>query len=300
MYNQLVTSIINKPGFTESSESFGEETTFANENFTDEEEYFYPYSKNENENLQASENEFERENIMHDEHYTDEDSAFYKKALNETTIANNETESENNFAAVSADSENEPEAPSEFFEQEFNNELKSYPQVTPRFANAYLTLSGQKQGQIKGSVIQKGREGAIAVYKLHHQVLSPRDGATGAATGKRIHKPLVIIKEIDIASPKLLNALLTNEIIKQVIINFFQAVGRGARGGAGAEVNYYRITLTNAVITDISQDLPDILNPVENKFPFLERVEFVYQKIEWNWLDGTAVSAMDDWASQRV
>ena len=32
--------------------------------------------------------------------------------------------------------------------------------------NAYLKLKGQKQGEIKGSVTQKGREGAIAVIAV--------------------------------------------------------------------------------------------------------------------------------------
>ena len=43
--------------------------------------------------------------------------------------------------------------------------------------NAYLVLKGQKQGTIKGSVTQKGREGQIAVYAVAHTITSPRDTA---------------------------------------------------------------------------------------------------------------------------
>jgi hypothetical protein len=32
--------------------------------------------------------------------------------------------------------------------------------------NAYLILKGQKQGEIKGSVTQKGREGTILVFQV--------------------------------------------------------------------------------------------------------------------------------------
>src|SRR4051812_27559562 len=51
--------------------------------------------------------------------------------------------------------------------------------------NAYLWLKSKKQGDIKGSVTQKGREGAIAVHSFHHHIQSPRDAASGQATGKR-------------------------------------------------------------------------------------------------------------------
>src|ERR1700730_18050393 len=39
----------------------------------------------------------------------------------------------------------------------------------------YLTLKGEKQGDIKGSVTQKGHEGTIAVVALDHGIQSPRD-----------------------------------------------------------------------------------------------------------------------------
>lgn len=67
--------------------------------------------------------------------------------------------------------------------------------------NAYLKLSGKKQGQIKGSVTQKGRENTIMVIAVSHEILSPRDAASGIATGKRMHKPFVITKELDKSSP---------------------------------------------------------------------------------------------------
>ena len=67
--------------------------------------------------------------------------------------------------------------------------------------NAYLTLKGQKQGDIKGSTTQKGREGTIMVIAQSHEIVSPRDAASGLPTGKRQHKPMVITKEVDKSSP---------------------------------------------------------------------------------------------------
>jgi type VI secretion system secreted protein Hcp len=39
--------------------------------------------------------------------------------------------------------------------------------------NAYLTIKGQKQGDTKGSVTQKGREGSILVPAYSCETLSP-------------------------------------------------------------------------------------------------------------------------------
>ncbi|HVK67514.1 MAG TPA: type VI secretion system tube protein Hcp, partial [Polyangium sp.] len=43
--------------------------------------------------------------------------------------------------------------------------------------NAYLRLKGQKQGEIKGSVTQKGRENSIMIIAVSHEIMSPRDPA---------------------------------------------------------------------------------------------------------------------------
>jgi type VI secretion system secreted protein Hcp len=79
--------------------------------------------------------------------------------------------------------------------------------------NAYLKLKGQTQGDIKGSVTQKGREDSIMVIAYSHEVVSPRDAASGLPTGKRQHKPLVITKELDKSTPLLYQCLVTNENI---------------------------------------------------------------------------------------
>ncbi|HNC96714.1 MAG TPA: type VI secretion system tube protein Hcp, partial [Myxococcota bacterium] len=54
---------------------------------------------------------------------------------------------------------------------------------------AYLTLKGQKSGEVKGSVTQKGREGKIGVIAVSHSIVSPRDPQSGLPTGQRQHKP---------------------------------------------------------------------------------------------------------------
>jgi type VI secretion system secreted protein Hcp len=53
----------------------------------------------------------------------------------------------------------------------------------------------------------------LAISGYSHQVASPRDSASGQATGKRQHKPLTITKEIDKATPLLMRAIFTNQTL---------------------------------------------------------------------------------------
>ena len=66
--------------------------------------------------------------------------------------------------------------------------------------NAFLKLKGEKQGEIKGSVTQKGREGKIMVTAASHEVIIPRDIVSGLPVGRHTHKPFVITKPLDKSS----------------------------------------------------------------------------------------------------
>ena len=165
--------------------------------------------------------------------------------------------------------------------------------------NAYLRLKGAKQGDIKGSVTQKGREGRIAVIAVSHEIVSPRDAASGLPTGKRQHKPLVITKELDKASPLLRAALVSNESLTSVTLDFFSAKAPGPAAGAGLEVNDFTISLTNASIASIEMVMPNNKNPDLAKLATYEEIAFTYQKITWTWNDG-GITASDDWESPVV
>jgi type VI secretion system secreted protein Hcp len=154
--------------------------------------------------------------------------------------------------------------------------------------NAYLKLKGQKQGDIKGGVTVKSHAGQIAVIAVSHSIISPRDAASGLPTGKRMHKPFVITKEIDRSTPLLLNALATNENIVSFTLNFYQP------NLEGLEYNYYRIELTNASIASIETHL-DNNEPAERpKHALYEEIAFTYQKITSTYVDG-GITASDDW-----
>src|SRR5687768_18170444 len=84
------------------------------------------------------------------------------------------------------------------------------PQQADAALNAYISkVKGEKQGEIRGSVVKKGLEGSIRVVEVRHEIVSPRDAASGLPTGKRTHKPLQLVLELDAATPQLLQAMLS-------------------------------------------------------------------------------------------
>jgi type VI secretion system secreted protein Hcp len=147
--------------------------------------------------------------------------------------------------------------------------------------NAYLVLKGQKQGAIKGSVTQKGREGAIKIEMASHEIVSPRDAASGLPTGKRQHKPFVITKKIDKSTPLLNSMLVNNENIPEWKLEVYDSQG------GKTDQHVYTVKLTNANIASIKMVTDD-------DGSLREVITFTYQKIEWTWVDG-GIMAMDDW-----
>lgn len=154
--------------------------------------------------------------------------------------------------------------------------------------NAYLTLKGETQGDIKGSVTQSGREDSIMVIAAGHEILSPRDAASGLPTGKRQHKPLVITKEVDKSSPLLYSAMVNNENITELKLMFW------APKKTGVEEQHYTIELTNASISSIQMEMLNNKYPENMQHKEREHVSFCYQKIVWTWNDG-GITAEDDW-----
>ena len=163
--------------------------------------------------------------------------------------------------------------------------------------NAYLKMKGQKQGEIKGSVTQKGREGKIMVIAVSHSIISPRDAASGLPTGKRMHKPFVITKELDKSTPLLFNVLVNNENVTEWSLQFWTPQIKAAQGG-GVEVQHYTVKLVNANIASIDFRMANNKNPDLMKFAEYEEVAFTYQKIEWTWNEG-GITSDDDWEAPR-
>ena len=158
--------------------------------------------------------------------------------------------------------------------------------------NAYLTILAEKQGPIRGSVTHKGREGKILVFAVMHEIVCPRDPASGRPTGKRVHKPFIVTKELDRSTPLLYSVLTNNENIKAWELQFWQP------SPAGVERQHFTVRLTNAHMSSIHFRMANTRSARAARLPEYEEIAFTYQKIEWTWTDG-GLSTEDDWETPR-
>ena len=152
--------------------------------------------------------------------------------------------------------------------------------------NAFMTATGETQGAITGGATQTGREGSMEVLEFSHSVSQSIDSASGLPTGKRQHRPIRIVKDVDKASPILMTVLTSNENLTEVRINFWRP------NLSGQEIQFYTVELVNAKITNISQ-----ISGSEDELlqkPAQETITFTYQKIIWTWQDGN-ITSEDDW-----
>jgi type VI secretion system secreted protein Hcp len=157
---------------------------------------------------------------------------------------------------------------------------------------AYLSLTAERHGPILGSVTQKGREGKILVIATRHEVVAPRDPQSGLPTGQRMHKPFIVTKELDRASPLLYSVLCANENIPEARLDYWTATP------TGQEKQHFTVRFTNANISSIVFKMPNIGTPKLARLVEYEEISFTYQKIEWTWNDG-GITAADDWEAPR-
>ena len=161
----------------------------------------------------------------------------------------------------------------------------------------YVTIQGAKQGQFKGNGggVRKAREGAkggkIAGVRFLLEATSPRDLATGHASGKRQYKPIQITKEWDASSPQLFQALIQNEVLKTVLFEFVKT------NEQGNEFVYHTVKLTNATVSELRSYL-DLTDTTGDSFDAheLEDVSFTFQKIEIENKEAKTAAA-DDWTA---
>lgn len=157
----------------------------------------------------------------------------------------------------------------------------------------YLVLEGQNQGKIEGSNKVKGHEGKILVQAVDHTIEIPKNPQTGLPTGKRVHLPMTLTKEIDKSSPKLFQALTSGERMKNVALEYYRISPKGT------EEKYYSVKLTDAVLTAIRSATPNCLNSVNQQMGHMEDVSFTYEKISWTF-EPDGIEAEDSWLAPKA
>ena len=139
-----------------------------------------------------------------------------------------------------------------------------------------LTIVGELQGAIEGSCEIEGREGSVLVYGLDHTVEIPTD-SRGATAGRRVHRPVSVIKEVDKSSPMLYQALCTNERLTEVRIDWYRV------DETGVEELYFTTFMVNAFVASIRPWIPNAMERDNEGLRHMETVSFTYEKIRWTW-----------------
>lgn len=150
---------------------------------------------------------------------------------------------------------------------------------------AYMTVTGKKQGQFKGESVPASRKDWIPVLAFTMEVRSPTDPLTGQPSGKRQYQPVTALKTWGAASPQALTACATNESLSTVKVEFVKA------DAAGKEVVFQTLTLTNAIVSDVRRFTGDPqvaagLQAGSKDMAGLEQWSFTFQKIEVSDADG--------------
>ena len=161
----------------------------------------------------------------------------------------------------------------------------------------FVTIKGKTQGEFKSESPLK--KGGILGLSFAYELKSPRDPATGQATGKRQHFPIRITKAWGAASPQLFTALTTNEVLTEVKLEF-----RRTNAG-GEEYVYQSIRLTDASVSQIRQFTNEAATAGDSSAKRtsandqeLEEISFTFHKIEIENKDGKTMG-QDDWGSNN-
>ena len=150
----------------------------------------------------------------------------------------------------------------------------------------HMELEGEKQGKIEGGCEMSGREGTILIDGLNHTIEIPTNPQDGQPTGKRVHGPMTIVKEIDKSSPQLYLALRTGEPMTGTLKWFRQS--------GAVEEHYYTTKLEGAIIVAIEDYFPMVFDEATKAYQHMEKVKFTYRKIIWTHeIEGK--ESEDDW-----
>jgi len=140
-----------------------------------------------------------------------------------------------------------------------------------------------------GSSEKEGRDGTSDVFEYEHHLHQPIEPTTGQASGVRVHAPLTIVKLIDAASPGFHKATCTGQNLAEVKLDFYR-IDPATR----QEEKYYTITLKQARIVDVRPYMPMSFLPQNEPYRHMEKVSFVYEEVEWNWIPDSKIE-MDKW-----
>lgn len=160
----------------------------------------------------------------------------------------------------------------------------------PAFSQEYIFLppfETNSSGTITGTVTEAGLENSIEVLSFQHELfneVNAKSGSTGITTQ---HSVVTITKELDRATPFLVDTLVKNGTIFSLTFLFFRT------DPLGEKFESFSITLEEAQVSHIRHEKPD-----DRQSRTREYVSFSYDKITWEAMP-FGFLAFDSWQQTR-
>jgi len=142
--------------------------------------------------------------------------------------------------------------------------------------NVFMKIDG-----MAGSSMQNNRKDWSDVRGFTHELEYPFDMRENKGRGEPVHGALCVTKEIDKATPKLMEALAKKKKINEVVIEFERD-----KPGEGSTEVYYSIKLTDCRLVKARPHMPTPAEKDKDTPPHLELLGFAYRQIDWTWLSG--------------
>lgn len=154
--------------------------------------------------------------------------------------------------------------------------------------HAFLLLTHETLGVIKGAARQESRRGEIPVIGFEHLVRSEREPETllakgGTPAAGRVHGVFTVTKELDQSTPKLRQAMAKAEPFSRWMLRCFRVPPAGGGPAGIREENHWTVELTNARVAATRMFMPNARLAAYSAYNEYEEVDFTYEKIKVSW-----------------
>ena len=137
----------------------------------------------------------------------------------------------------------------------------------------FITIEGSKQGKFKGDILRGRAANKCRGFDVAYELEVPQDVASGRASGKRRHDPVTVTKEWGAATPQIFQAVVTNEVLKSVVLEFVKL-------SKETEEIYHTVKLTNANVSHLKWYIGSPPGSEREDRRELEDVSFTFETID--------------------
>lgn len=142
-----------------------------------------------------------------------------------------------------------------------------------------------------GSTLDAKHKDWCDVRGFNHELQYPFDMRENKGRGEPVHGGLTITKEIDKATPKIIEALAKKKKINKVELEFW----RDKPGEGGSEC-YFKIKIEDCRVVFAKPYTPKPGEQDATTPPHMEDIGFAYRKIDWTFDSGGQVPTTFDFS----